>query len=246
MGQVERSRFKTRFMSACCLLSRRTVQRVERTCQGKAAFRNARRNVIRGIASSAISFAVTPARLAQHGLSMNRAHGDRADLRRTGLKVCCSASSRFRLHERRSNLTLTRILCISIGVRTAKLRGAKSVEYLRTSNSLPTHPKTRPLKYIPQPSSRCAVKRAAPFTATRWVTLRTFNPKNLCRSGSKFNCDRFGTTVRSAILHSLCSVTPVQRPSLLTRMTPVFAETHPENSVHPPCLYSGAPLCVNS
>src|ERR1039458_687050 len=60
VDQVERSRFKTHFMSECCLLSRRTVQRVERTCQGMAAFRNARRNVIRGIpASSAISFAVT-------------------------------------------------------------------------------------------------------------------------------------------------------------------------------------------
>jgi hypothetical protein len=70
VGQVERSRFKTRFMSACCLLSRRTVQRVERTCQGKAAFRNARRNVIRGIpASSAISFAVTSFAAATISLS---------------------------------------------------------------------------------------------------------------------------------------------------------------------------------
>ena len=70
VGQVERSRFKTPFMSACCLLSRRTVQRVERTCQGKAAFRNARRNVIRGIpASSAISFAVTSFAAATISLS---------------------------------------------------------------------------------------------------------------------------------------------------------------------------------
>src|ERR1035441_3324343 len=34
VDQVERSRFKAHFMSECCLLSRRTVQRVERTCQG--------------------------------------------------------------------------------------------------------------------------------------------------------------------------------------------------------------------
>ena len=170
-------------------------------------------------------------------------------MRRTGLKVCCSASSRFRLHERRSNLTLTRILCISIWCADCKTPGCKKrqvfkdVDFTPDASEDPTIEIHSPAKFE---SSRCAVKRAAPFTATRWVTLRTFNPKNLCRSGSKFNCDRFGTTARSAILHSPCSVTPVQRPSLLTRMTPVFAETHPENSVHPPCLYSGAPLCVNS
>jgi len=52
---------------------------------------------------------------------------------------------RYRLHERRSKLTLTRILCISIGVRTAKLRGVSSAKYLRTSTSFQTHPMTRPL-----------------------------------------------------------------------------------------------------
>ena len=39
--QVERSRFTTAFMSLCCLLSRRTVQRFPGTCHGNAAFRKA-------------------------------------------------------------------------------------------------------------------------------------------------------------------------------------------------------------
>jgi hypothetical protein len=65
---------------------------------------------------------------------------DRRDPQRflkwTGLEVRCSASFRFRLHERRSKLTLTRILCISIGVRTAKLQDVSIAKYLRTSNLL--------------------------------------------------------------------------------------------------------------
>ena len=57
--QVERSRFRTAFISLCCFPSRRTVQRVPGTCQGNAAFPNAWRNVFLGIpASLAISVAV--------------------------------------------------------------------------------------------------------------------------------------------------------------------------------------------
>lgn len=57
--QVERSRFKTAFISLCWFPSRSTVHRVPEACQGNPAFRNARRKVFLGIrASSAISFAV--------------------------------------------------------------------------------------------------------------------------------------------------------------------------------------------
>ena len=124
----------------------------------------------------------------EHATVMPSMHQYSSELRRKGIRVCCSTPFRFRLHERRFKTDVDEddmhlYWCADCKTPGCKKRQVfKDVDFTPDASEDPTIEIHSPAKFE---SSRCAVKRAAPFTATRWVTLRTFNPMNLCRSDSK-------------------------------------------------------------